>query len=143
MPWWLWLIAGLILASLELATPGGFYLIFFGISAVLIGVLTALGFGGPIWVEWTAFALFSVVLVLAFRRPMIRLAAPAEEDVDAIVGRIAVVIGEAIAPGAIGRTDLRGSIRSARNRHVAPLAVGQRCRVVRVEGQLLHVEPER
>lgn len=143
MPWWLWLIVGLILASLELATVGGFYLIFFGISAVLIAVLTALGFGGPLWVEWTAFAVFSVVLLLAFRRPMIRMTGTADQEVDAIVGQIAVVVADGIAPGAIGRAELRGSTWSARNLHNEPLVTGQRCRVARVEGLLLYLVPER
>lgn len=142
MPWWLWLLLGLILASLELATAGGFYLIFFGVAALLIGVLSAMGFGGPVWVEWAGFAIFSVVLVLAFRRPMLRLTQTDGGEVDAIVGQIAVA-SEAIAPGAIGRAELRGSSWSARNLHTEPLAAGQRCRVERVDGLLLHLVPER
>ena len=35
--WWHWLVVGLLLMVGELATPGGFYIIFFGVGAVLTG----------------------------------------------------------------------------------------------------------
>ena len=36
MSWWLWLVLGLGLTALELLSPGGFYLIFFGLSLIHI-----------------------------------------------------------------------------------------------------------
>ncbi len=47
MAWWLWLLLGLVLAALELASTGGFYLIFFGVSAMFIGLMGAIGLAGP------------------------------------------------------------------------------------------------
>ena len=43
MTWWLWEVLGLALAAIELATPGGFFVIFFGISAIVIGALVLAG----------------------------------------------------------------------------------------------------
>ena len=39
MPWWIWIAFGLVLAAIELATPGGFFIVFFGIGAIAVGVL--------------------------------------------------------------------------------------------------------
>ena len=33
MIWWLWVLLGILLLAIELLTPGGFYVIFFGIAS--------------------------------------------------------------------------------------------------------------
>lgn len=43
--WWLWVLGGLVLAGLELAVPGYFFL-GFAAGAVLTGGLVALGIAG-------------------------------------------------------------------------------------------------
>ena len=44
--WWHWLVLGLVLLAAELASAGGFYIIFFGVGALVVGVLAALGAAG-------------------------------------------------------------------------------------------------
>ena len=66
---------------------------------------------------------------------------PQAPPVDSLVGEIGVAI-EDLLPGAIGRIELRGSAWSARNRSTAAVPRGGRCRVVRVDGLTLLVEPE-
>ena len=39
MTGWMWIALGLVLAAIELATPGGFFIIFFGVGAVVVGLL--------------------------------------------------------------------------------------------------------
>ncbi len=141
MEWWLWLLLGLVLAALELASTGGFYLIFFGVSAMFIGLMGAIGLAGPAWLQWLAFTILSVILLLAFRRPILRMMNVDTGPVDSLVGEFATVL-DAIQPGAIGRAELRGSTWSARNLHSADLARGQRCRVERVDGLMLFLLPE-
>jgi membrane protein implicated in regulation of membrane protease activity len=141
MTWWLWLLLGLLLAALELASTGGFYLIFFGVSAMFIGAMSAVGFGGPLWLQWLVFSVLSVILLLAFRRPILRMMNVETGPVDALAGQIAVAL-EVIAPGDIGRAELRGASWSARNLHASALSRGQRCRVERVDGLLLYLLPE-
>ena len=141
MTWWLWILLGLLLAALELSSTGGFYLIFFGVSAMFLGLMGAMGLGGPLWLQWLVFTLLSVFLLLAFRRPILKMMSADTGPVDSLVGQIAVA-QDAIAPGAIGRAELRGSSWSARNLHSAELARGQRCRVERVDGLLLLLLPE-
>jgi inner membrane protein len=141
MEWWLWLLVGLVLAALELASTGGFYLIFFGVSAMFIGLMGAMGLAGPLWLQWLVFTILSVVLLLAFRRPILRMMNVETGPVDSLVGEFAIAL-DAIQPGAIGRAELRGSTWSARNLHSAEVARGQRCRVERVDGLMLFLLPE-
>jgi len=85
----------------------------------------------------------SVGSLLVFRNPLLRwlkLDSPSR-DVDSLVGDVAVPL-EDIAPGAVGRAELRGTVWSARNRAPRLLARGERCRVVTVEHLLLLIEPE-
>ena len=60
MQWWHWAVLGLALGLLELATPGGFFILFFGIGALLVSVLVMLGIAGPLWLQWTLFPVLSV-----------------------------------------------------------------------------------
>ena len=41
MPWWLWTLFGLTLLLLEVQTFNSFYLLFFGVGALLVGLLDA------------------------------------------------------------------------------------------------------
>jgi membrane protein implicated in regulation of membrane protease activity len=141
MTWWLWLLLGIALAALELASTGGFYLIFFGVSAMFIGLMALIGLAGPPWLQWLVFTILSVILLMAFRRPILRLLNADTGPVDSLVGEIAVPL-ETIPPGVVGRAELRGSTWSARNLHGAELARGQRCRVERVDGLMLFLTPE-
>ena len=142
MTWWQWVLLGLALSALELATPGGFYLIFFGISAILVGLASLAGFLVPAWVEWLAFSIGSVLMLLLVRRRLMQMTQPGAGDVDALVGETALPL-ETIRPGAIGRAELRGTVGSARNVHDGELARGQRARVDRVDGLTIYLVPER
>ena len=42
MIWWYWMVLGLGLLGAEMTTPGGFYILFFGLSALLVGTLAGL-----------------------------------------------------------------------------------------------------
>jgi inner membrane protein len=141
--WWQWLALGLILVILEMASSGGFYVVFFGVAAIAISLLHALDLAGPAWVQLLLFAGLSVGSLLVFRNPLLRwmkLDQPAT-DVDSLLGDVAVPL-EDIAAGAVGRAELRGTVWSARNNGMAPLTRGQRCRVVRVERLMIFLEPE-
>ena len=47
MTWWYWLVLGLVLVALEMASSGGFYIIFFGVAAVVVALLAATGLAAP------------------------------------------------------------------------------------------------
>ena len=142
MEWWVWLALGLVLMVIELATPSGFFVMFFGLGALTVGVLTRLDVAGPPWMEWLLFTVFSVAYVLFFRgRLQQRVEQSASANVDTFVGEVAIP-RERIAPGAIGRVDLRGTTWSARNDSADSIEPGRRCRVIGVENLLLSVQPE-
>jgi membrane protein implicated in regulation of membrane protease activity len=143
MLWWHWAVLGLVLAVLELASPGGFFIIFFGAGALLVGVLTLAGFGGPLWVQWLLFSVLSVATLLVFRDPLLRRMRASEHTgpVDALTSDVATA-SEDIAPGAVGYAELRGSSWSARNVGASSVVKGQRCAVRRVDGLMLHITGE-
>ena len=141
--WWHWLVFGLVLVVGEIATPGGFYLVFFGLGAVIVGLLTSVGLAGPLSVQVLGFSVLSVGLLALFRARLLRWMQgdPQAPAIDTLVGEIATAV-EPLAPDAVGKIELRGTSWSARNASVATISPGTRCRVVRVEGLMLHVAPE-
>jgi len=143
MCWWLWLVLGLVLVGLEVLTPGGFYVLFFGVGALVVGTLTGLGWGGPPWLQWLLFSVISVASLLCFRPHLIRLARSKErpDPMDTLVGEIAV-LAEELPAGAVGKAELRGTTWTAHNRGGRALARGQRCRVEAVDGLTLIVRGE-
>ena len=38
MIWWQWALLGLVLAAAEILTPGGFFVIFFGLAGLVIAL---------------------------------------------------------------------------------------------------------
>jgi membrane protein implicated in regulation of membrane protease activity len=143
MLWWHWLVLGLILALGEAITPGGFFLIFFGISAIVVGLLARVDMAGPSWVQVLLFSAGSIGSLLLFRARLLRWMQfdPQAPAVDALVGEIATASGE-LPPGAVGKVELRGSSWSARNVSNHVLSPGARCRVLRVDGLMVDVTPE-
>jgi membrane protein implicated in regulation of membrane protease activity len=116
MTWWFWLVLGLALSALELATPGGIFIIFFGVAALAVGLLALAGLAGPAWVQWLLFPIFALISLRLFRQPILnRLSiGGARTDVDALVGEVALA-AEPMLPGGHGRAELRGTTWSARN----------------------------
>ena len=141
--WWHWLVLGLLLVLAEMASAGGFYIIFFGIGALAVGLLSWFGVAGPGWVQLALFTVLSVATLLVFRGRMLQWLQvdPQRPPVDALVGEIGMA-SEEMAPGAVGRVEYRGSAWSARNASAVVLTRGARCRIVRVDGLMLFVEPE-
>ena len=138
----MWFAGGLVLMVAELATPSGFFIMFFGLGALTVGVLTRIGLAQAGWAQWLLFTLLSLGYLLLFRGQLqARFQAPPPPDVDSLVGVLAVPQGS-IEPGAVGRVEVRGSTWSARNAAAIAIASGQRCTVVSVDGLLLTVRPE-
>jgi inner membrane protein len=141
MAWWLWVLFGLALLALEITTPGGFFVLFFGVAALVVGALVGVGFGEPPWVQWLSFSVLSVGSLLLFRGRLLAWAKGHEggaDRVDSLVGQIAIP-QEDLTAGAVGRAELRGTVWTVRNVDTGPLTNGQRCRVVGVDGLTLFI----
>jgi membrane protein implicated in regulation of membrane protease activity len=143
MTWLYWILLGLGLAIFEIVTPGGLFALFFAVSAIAVGLVSASGIGLPDWAEWALFSIVAVACLALFRRPLLaRLRAKERKgDVDSMAGELVSPVAS-IEPGHVGRAELRGSTWSARNIDAAVVAAGQRCRVVAVRGLELDIRSE-
>jgi membrane protein implicated in regulation of membrane protease activity len=143
MPWWGWVALGALLLAAELgAVDAEFYLVFLGLSALVVGALGLAGFAGPAWLQWLLFAALALVSLAFFRRQLYaRLRRAGAELGEGVSGEWAVA-RDRIEPGALGRAELRGSLWSARNAGGLPIEAGQRVRVERVEGVLLQLRAD-
>ena len=140
-PAWLWLIGGVLLLIAEVIAPG-FFLIFIGAAAIGTGLL-ALLLGLPLAPE---LALFAVLAFLAVRIGGRRAYASRYDYTPdhylndrggRLLGRVVVVVQPVDSHG--GRVRVGDSEWSARG---GPAAVGDRVRIVDVEGNCLKVEAE-
>jgi hypothetical protein len=140
-PVWLWLIGGIILLIAEVIAPG-FFLMFIGAAAIATGLLSLiLPVGVPIQL-----AMFAVLALLAVRIGG-RRAYASRYDYSAdpllndragrLLGKVVTVVQPVDSNG--GRVKVGDGEWSARG---GPAAIGDRVRIVDVEGNCLKVEPE-
>lgn len=142
MEWWLWLAGGLALVVAELATPSGFFIIFFGLAALTVGLLSGIEVVTTVWLQGLLFTVLSVLYLVVFRgRLQAKMQIPPPPNVDSLVGVLAIV-QERLSPGVVGKVEVRGSMWSARNTSASTLDAGQRARVAAVDGITLTVVPE-
>jgi membrane protein implicated in regulation of membrane protease activity len=140
-PEWLWLIGGVLLLIAELIAPG-FFLVFIGGAAIATGVISMLV---PLSLP-LQLAIFAALAYLSARIGGRRAYAmkfdyspdPFLNDrVKRLLGRVVVATQPIDSNG--GRVRVGDSEWSARG---GPAAVGDRVRIVDIEGNCLKVEPE-
>jgi membrane protein implicated in regulation of membrane protease activity len=140
-PAWLWLIGGVLLLIAEVIAPG-FSLIFIGAAAIATGVLAMLLGVGVV----LQFGLFAALALFAARIGGRRFYAsrfdysadPLLNDrAGRLLGKIVVVVQPVDSHS--GRVRVGDSEWSARG---GPAAVGERVRIVDIDGNCLKVEAE-
>jgi len=144
MIWWYWMLIGLVLLGAEMLTPGGFYILFFGLAALIVGSLTGLGFAQAEWLQWLLFSGLAILSLLIFRGPLLAWIKTQDKEmptVDSMMGESAIPI-EDLAPGGTGKAELRGTMWTAHNAGATLLEKNQRCKVERVEGLTLWITAE-
>lgn len=140
-PGWLWLIGGVVLLIAEVIAPG-FFLVFIGAAGIATGLATFLLPIGPA-LQLALFAIFAVAIVRiggrrAYASRYDHSSDPLLNDrIGRLLGRVVVVVEPVDANG--GRVRVGDGEWSARG---GPAAVGERVRIVDVEGNCLKVEPE-
>jgi membrane protein implicated in regulation of membrane protease activity len=144
MIWWYWILLGLLLAAIEIVTPGGFFFIFFAVSALLVGVLDVLHILEGATLQWGLFSVLSLVCLAFFRKPLLdRMNKGMLPDtVDTLIGELAVAAAT-IPAGQHGRAEVRGAAWTVRNVDAVPVEANERCRVVAVRGLELDIRSER
>ena len=139
---WLWIIFGLILLALEIVLPGTI-LLWFGLSAIVVGPLSFIAFGWSWQVEVVIFLVLSIVFVIIGRRWL--KARIASDEGDATLNRRAeryhgrtVVLSEAISSGH-GRARIDDTVWRVRG---PDCPAGSEVQVVDSDGPVLVVEPK-
>ena len=118
MPWWGWIALGTLLLGAEMALiDAEFYLVFIGVSALLVGIADLLGLAIPAWGEFLIFAALAGGSMVFFRRQV---------DVD-------------IAAGGRGRVDYRGSTWSVVNIGTKTIAAGTMASIQQIDGTVLKI----
>lgn len=143
MTWWGWMILGAVLLGAELfAVDAQFYLVFLGVSAVVVGLASLFGIVMPEWGQWLTFAIVALLFFVTFRKALYnKIRGGGQGFADTISGG-SVTVTDEVLPGADGRAKYRGSEWTVRNVGDSAISAGARAKVVQVDGLTLHVEAE-
>lgn len=142
LEWWHWIIGGIALVMLELAIPS-FFVIWFGLGALLVGLVLLVAPGLPLAGQLLLWAAASTTLtVLWFRyfrrfRDKTRIGT-ADGDV---IGEIGLLV-HAVTPFARGKVRFQRPILGAEEWSCAAeteIGTGDRVKIVSVEGSFVKV----
>ena len=136
MPWWGWLALGAALLGAEIVVSTDFWLATVGAAAMTLGLALTLVDPPRVWVQWILFAALAVLFNAVVRR-RIRARPPGLEP--ELIGESGVALA-AIAPGAQGSVEVRGTTWQARNVGGEALAARASVRVTAVRGLVLDVQ---
>jgi membrane protein implicated in regulation of membrane protease activity len=140
MTWWAWMILGAVLFGAELfAIDAQFYLVFLGVSAALVGLLSLFGLAMPEWGEWLVFAALALISMVTFRHALYMKIRGNVPGFRAGMAGDFVELPEGLESGQSIRTSFRGSNWTVVNDGPEPIASGQRAPIVRSEGLTLYV----
>ncbi len=143
MLWWQWMVVGAILLFAEIVgLDAQFYLVFVGLSALLVGLGGLIGIDVPMWAQWVAFGTFSFVFLIFFRKQLYQKLHSSMDGVRETLAGESVVVENDLAAGAETRLSYRGSKWTVRNIGADVIAGGSRARVSKVDGLTLHIEAE-
>lgn len=106
-----WFYLGIVLIILEVMTPG-LVSIFFGLSALVVALITYLAPGLPEYAQWIMFSVFSVLFILLLRKTLKKTfsgtAEVTDDTADPFTGKRAMVVTR-ITPSNPGRVEFNGS----------------------------------
>ncbi len=109
MQWTVWLIAAAALIIVEILTPGAFFFACLGIGAFAGGA--AAYFFPASWLQWSVFALFSLISIYGIRPIAKRFfqTQHTKTNTDALIGKKAWVT-ETVRPPELGQVKVEGEI---------------------------------
>jgi membrane protein implicated in regulation of membrane protease activity len=140
MAWWSWCILGVVLLGLELlAVDAQFYLVFAGLSAVVVGLLGLVGLELPVAGQWLLFAVVAVTAMFTLRRPIYaKLMNKPFGNVNTDLDQ-RVLLTQELAPGKSCRIEYRGSGWTALNIGDQVIPSGGAARIDSIDGVTLRV----
>ena len=140
--WWHWVVLGIVLMLLELAVPA-FFLVWFGLGAIVVGVLLVI-FPGMAFayqvVAWTAFSLLLIWLWFKVFKPQV-FKTRAGMARGSLIGEVGLVTRD-IRPYEKGQVRFQKPILGEdvwESMADSEIKSGERVRVLDVEGNTLKV----
>ena len=142
MPWWGWIIIGVLLLGSELLLiDAAFYLVFIGLAAIITGLAELLGADLESWVQWILFAGLSLTTMILFRAQLYKKLrggnAPGYETGP--VGET-IRLEQSLSPGDSCRMSYRGTSWTVFNDSKAAIDRGENVRIHSVDSLTLKVE---
>ncbi|MBL8427514.1 MAG: NfeD family protein [Dechloromonas sp.] len=142
LEWWAWIVGGIALIVAELAIPS-FFVIWFGLGALLVGLLMLalpdLSLTAQL-ATWTAASLAMVVLWFRVFKPSFQKTRIGTSAGEAI-GEIGLLVA-AVAPFERGKVRFQRPVLGSEEWVCvadSPIAAGERVKVITVEGSFLTV----
>ncbi|MGE5493559.1 MAG: NfeD family protein [Actinomycetota bacterium] len=142
LEWWHWVVGGIALILAELAIPA-FFIIWFGLGALLVGLLTLVAPDMSTNAQLSLWAVASVAMVILWFRifkPGYHKTRIGTAGGEAI-GEIGLLVG-AVAPFEKGRVRFQRPVLGAEEWAClaeAAIPAGERVKVVAIEGSFLKV----
>lgn len=142
LEWWHWVLAGIGLVLLELVVPS-FFIIWFGLAALLLGLLLWVLPGLSLTAQITIWALASVAMTALW----FKLFKPSRHKTligtaaGEVIGEVGLMVA-AVAPFERGRVRFQRPVLGAEEWACVaeqPIAAGERVRLLSVEGSYLKV----
>lgn len=140
MNWWGWIIGGAILLGAELVlVDAQFYLVFIGVAAISVGLVTGAVPWFESWAQWAAFAVLAVVSLSIFRSRVYKKlrGRPPEVRMGPIGASLEIPVD--LAPGASCRVEHGASFWTVVNDGSSAIPAGSSARIVHVAGVSLMV----
>lgn len=140
--WWYWVVGGVLLILLELAIPA-FFVLWFGLGALLVGLLMLLAGALALTTQLLVWGLASLAMVAlwfrVFRRDRHKTLIGTADGT--VLGEVGLLVG-AVEPFQRGKVRFQRPILGADEWACvaeSAIAAGERVRVISVEGSFLKV----
>lgn len=140
MPWWGWVALGTLLLGAEMAlVDAEFFLVFIGISALLVGIADLLGLALPAWGEFLVFAIIAGGSMVLFRQKVYALVKGSAKEIETIPVGETLSIDVEIPVGGRGRAEYRGTTWSVVNVGTEAIAAGAMASIQKIDGTILKI----
>jgi len=139
--WWHWIVGGIVLVLAELVIPS-FFIVWFGLGALLTGLLT-LAFGLSVTAQLATWTLASLAMAglwfRVFKQSFVKTRVGTADG--EVIGEIGLLVS-AVAPFERGKVRFQRPVLGSEEWVCladAAIAAGERVKVVAVEGSFLKV----
>jgi membrane protein implicated in regulation of membrane protease activity len=141
----IWLLAGSILIVFEVTLLSGVGLLFAGLSAISVGIALIAGWIESPTVQFITFFLITGFWAAALWKPLKNFMKSPQSGFDDMIGSIAIVFGNPIKPGQMGKVKWSGTIMKCKfileTEEKFDLAPGTEVTIVEVSNGILIVRP--